>query len=281
MFFVAYGLAPRSACAATVVWMKKRVDTVIADQGLAPSRSAAARSVRAGQVRVGSDGPVLVRPSDLVETDADLVVTGGDAYVSRGGEKLANALDALPALDPAGRTCLDIGASTGGFTDCLLQRGAKQVMALDVGHGQLDWRLRNDERVRVVEDFNARELSPDLFDLQPDLVTVDVSFISLTKILAPVASSAAAGFDLLAMVKPQFELGRKRVGRGGVVRDPADRAEAILMVAEAARAEGLHVRGFAASGLTGPKGNRETFIWCDRDGPEPDSLESALAEVEV
>lgn len=261
--------------------MKKRVDTVIADRGLAPSRSAAARSVRAGQVRVGSDGPVLLRPSDLVETDADLVLTGGDAYVSRGGEKLANALDALPGLDPSGRTCLDIGASTGGFTDCLLQRGAKQVMALDVGHGQLDWRLRNDERVRVVEDFNARELSPDLFDLQPDLVTVDVSFISLTKILAPIVASAAQAFDLLAMVKPQFELGRKRVGRGGVVRDPAARAEAVLMVAEAARTEGLHVRGFAASGLTGPKGNRETFIWCDREGPEPDSLESALSEVEV
>jgi len=281
VFSVAGGIAPRGACVATVVWMKKRVDTVIADRGLAPSRSAAARSVRAGQVRVGSDGPVLLRPSDLVETDADLVVTGGDAYVSRGGEKLANALDALPGLDPAGRTCLDIGASTGGFTDCLLQRGAKQVMALDVGHGQLDWRLRNDDRVRVVEDFNARELSPDLFDRQPDLVTMDVSFISLTKILAPVVSSAADAFDLLAMVKPQFELGRKRVGRGGVVRDPAARAEAVLMVAEAARAEGLHVRGFAASGLTGPKGNRETFIWCDREGPEPDSLESALSEVEV
>ena len=281
MFSVACGIAPRGACVATVVWMKKRVDTVIADRGLAPSRSAAARSVRAGQVRVGSDGPVLLRPSDLVETDADLVLTGGDAYVSRGGEKLANALDALPGLDPSGRTCLDIGASTGGFTDCLLQRGAKQVMALDVGHGQLDWRLRNDERVRVVEDFNARELSPDLFDLQPDLVTVDVSFISLTKILAPVVASAAQAFDLLAMVKPQFELGRKRVGRGGVVRDPAARAEAVLMVAEAARTEGLHVRGFAASGLTGPKGNRETFIWCDREGPEPDSLESALSEVEV
>lgn len=281
MFSVACGIAPRGACVATVVWMKKRVDTVIADRGLAPSRSAAARSVRAGQVRVGSDGPVLLRPSDLVETDADLVLTGGDAYVSRGGEKLANALDALPGLDPSGRTCLDIGASTGGFTDCLLQRGAKQVMALDVGHGQLDWRLRNDERVRVVEDFNARELSPDLFDLQPDLVTVDVSFISLTKILAPIVASAAQAFDLLAMVKPQFELGRKRVGRGGVVRDPAARAEAVLMVAEAARTEGLHVRGFAASGLTGPKGNRETFIWCDREGPEPDSLESALSEVEV
>lgn len=281
MFSVACGIAPRGACVATVVWMKKRVDTVIADRGLAPSRSAAARSVRAGQVRVGSDGPVLLRPSDLVETDADLVLTGGDAYVSRGGEKLANALDALPGLDPSGRTCLDIGASTGGFTDCLLQRGAKQVMALDVGHGQLDWRLRNDERVRVVEDFNARELSPDLFDLRPDLVTVDVSFISLTKILAPIVASAAQAFDLLAMVKPQFELGRKRVGRGGVVRDPAARAEAVLMVAEAARTEGLHVRGFAASGLTGPKGNRETFIWCDREGPEPDSLESALSEVEV
>lgn len=268
-------------CAATVLLMKKRVDTVIAERGLAPSRSAAARSVRAGQVRVGSDGPVLVRPSDLVETDADLVVAGGDVYVSRGGEKLANALDALPGLDPSGRTCLDIGASTGGFTDCLLQRGAEQVMALDVGHGQLDWRLRNDERVRVVEDFNAREMAPEMFDIRPDFVTVDVSFISLRKLLAPIVASAAEEFDLLAMVKPQFELGRKRVGRGGVVRDPDDRTEAVLMVAEAARSEGLHVRGFSSSGLTGPKGNRETFIWCDRNGSEPDSLEAALAEVEI
>lgn len=261
--------------------MKKRVDTVIAERGLAPSRSAAARSVRAGQVRVGVDGPVLVRPSDLVELDADLVVDSGDSYVSRGGQKLANALDALPELDPTGRICLDVGASTGGFTDCLLRRGAKRVMALDVGHGQMDWGLRNDDRVAVVEDFNAREMTPAMFDLRPDLVTVDVSFISLRKLLSPIASAGSEDFDLLAMVKPQFELGRKRVGRGGVVRDPGDRAEAVLMVAEAARSEGLKVRGFAASGLTGPKGNRETFIWCDRVGPEPESLEAALAEVEV
>ena len=261
--------------------MKKRVDTVIAERGLAPSRSAAARSVRAGQVRIGPDGPVLVRPSDLVAVDADLVVEGGDAFVSRGGQKLANAIDALPGVDPTGRTCLDIGASTGGFTDCLLQRGAKRVMALDVGHGQLDWRLRNDERVVVVEDFNAREMTPGMFDIRPDLVTVDVSFISVRKLLGPITHSVAEDADLLVMVKPQFELGRKRVGRGGVVRDPANRAEAVIMVAEAGIEEGLSVQGFAASGLTGPKGNRETFIWFDREGPGLDSLPASLAEIEV
>lgn len=261
--------------------MRKRVDTVIAERGLAPSRSAAARSVRAGQVRVGSDGPVLLRPSDLVDTEADLVVESADSYVSRGGRKLANALDALPDLDPSGRTCLDIGASTGGFTDCLLRRGAERVMALDVGHGQLDWGLRNDERVTVVEDFNAREMTPEMFDIRPDFVTVDVSFISLRKLLAPIAGAASEDLDLLAMVKPQFELGRKRVGRGGVVRDPQDRAEAVLMVVEAARALGLRVRGFASSGLTGPKGNRETFVWLNRSGPELDSIESSLEGVEV
>lgn len=281
MFLVAGPFADVSRCAATVVVMKKRVDTVIAERGLAPSRSAAARSVRAGQVRIGSDGPVLVRPSDLVAVDADLVVEGGDAFVSRGGEKLANALDALPGLDPTGRICLDIGASTGGFTDCLLQRGAGRVMALDVGHGQLDWRLRNDDRVTVVEDFNARELAPEMFDLRPDFVTVDVSFISVRKLLGPISRCVSEEADLMVMVKPQFELGRKRVGRGGVVRNPEDRAEAIIEVAEAGRAEGLRVRGFAASGLTGPKGNRETFIWFDRSGPEPDSLSAALAGIEV
>lgn len=281
MFFVAGCFADVQRRAATVVLMKKRVDAVIAERGLAPSRTAAARSVRAGLVRIGADGPVLVRPSDLVAVDADLIVEGGDEFVSRGGQKLANALDALPELLPEGRTCLDIGASTGGFTDCLLQRGAERVMALDVGHGQLDWRLRNDERVTVVEDFNARELAPEMFDELPDFVTVDVSFISVRKLLAAISNSADQQADFLVMVKPQFELGRKRVGRGGVVRDPADRAEAVISVAEAGRDEGLRVRGFAPSGLTGPKGNRETFIWFDRSGSEPESLAGALEEIEV
>lgn len=205
----------------------------------------------------------------MVPTDADLVVETSEPFVSRGGRKLANALDVFGDLEVEGRRCLDVGASTGGFTDCLLQRGAAAVMALDVGHGQLDWTLRNDDRVSVVEHFNARELSPDLFDHLPELVVVDVSFISLEKIIEPIVSSAARKFDLLTMVKPQFELGPRRIGRGGVVRDRQDREEAIEGIARALGSAGMAIRGFAPSGLTGPNGNRETFIWSSRGSGSP------------
>ena len=188
----------------------------------------------------------------------------GRDYVSRGGVKLANALDAL-AIDVTGRDCVDVGASTGGFTDCLLQRGASRVIALDVAHGQLDWNLRQDARVHVIERTNAREINPGDLPFEPSLATVDLSFISLVKVLPAVAGSLAAEAELLAMVKPQFELGQKRV-RGGVVRDAADRREALLAVAEAAAELGLAVRGFASSGLPGPKGNRETFLWAGASG---------------
>lgn len=254
-----------------------RADTLLAERGLSPSRTAAARSVRAGRVRIGADGPYLVRPSELVPESADLRVEGEDEFVSRGGFKLANALEAF-GIDPSGRRSLDVGASTGGFTDCLLRRGADRVVALDVGYGQLAASLREDPRVEVLERSNARELTSESLSLRPDLVVVDVSFISLTKVLGPVVSVAAESVDLLAMVKPQFELGRARVGRGGVVRNPADRAEAVVGVAEAGRGLGLSVRGFASSGLPGPKGNLETFIWFDRGGPEPDDLRAAVEE---
>jgi 23S rRNA (cytidine1920-2'-O)/16S rRNA (cytidine1409-2'-O)-methyltransferase len=257
---------------------KSRIDAVLADRGLFPSRSAAAGAVRAGEVRVGQDGPVAVRPSQLVEPDASLIVDEGPRYVSRGGTKLENALGAL-GVDVAGRDCLDVGASTGGFTDCLLQRGAERVAAVDVAFGQLDVRMRQDPRVHTIERLNARELTPADLPFAPSLATVDVSFISLTKVLPAVTRCLAPGGEILAMVKPQFELGRERVGRG-VVRDAADRREAILKVAHAARELGLPVRGFASSGLPGPKGNRETFVWCGGVGPEVEDLEAAVAAAE-
>ena len=234
--------------------------------------------MRAGEVRVGVDGPVALRPSQLVDPGAELLVDAGRRFVSRGGTKLENALEAL-AIDVAGRDCLDVGASTGGFTDCLLQRGAARVAAVDVAYGQLDRKLREDPRVTVVERLNARELRPADLPFAPSLATVDVSFISLTKVLPAIAACLALGGELLAMVKPQFELGRERVGRG-VVRDDADRHEAILAVAAVAAELGLPVRGFAPSGLPGPKGNRETFVWAGGEGEALGDLESALAEAE-
>ena len=257
---------------------KGRIDAVLAERGLFPSRSAAAGAVRAGEVRVGEDGPIALRPSQLVDPDADFRVQQGRRFVSRGGIKLDNAIAALN-LDPGGRDCLDVGASTGGFTDCLLQRGAARVIALDVAYGQIDQGIREDPRVTVIERLNARALSPAALPFRPELATVDVSFISLAKVLPSVAACLAPGGEVLAMVKPQFELSRERV-RKGVVRDAGDRHEAILSVAAAAADLGLPVRGVASSGLPGPKGNRETFLWCGGDGAPMADLEAAIAEVD-
>jgi 23S rRNA (cytidine1920-2'-O)/16S rRNA (cytidine1409-2'-O)-methyltransferase len=257
---------------------KARIDAVLAERGLFPSRSAAAGAVRAGEVRLGEDGPLALRPSQLVDPGADLRLAQGPRFVSRGGVKLDNAIEAL-GIDITGRDCLDVGASTGGFTDCLLQRGAARVVALDVAYGQIDLRMREDPRVTVVERLNARALAPADLPYRPDLATVDVSFISLAKVLPAVASCLKPGGEVLAMVKPQFELGRERV-RKGVVRDAADRHEAILAVAGAAGELGLPVRGFASSGLPGPKGNRETFVWCGGDGEPLADLEAAIRAVD-
>ena len=257
---------------------KARIDAVLAERGLFPSRSAAAGAVRAGEVRIGQDGPVALRPSQLVEPEAALVVDSGPRYVSRGGIQLDNALEAL-GIAVSGRECLDVGASTGGFTDCLLQRGASRVAAVDVAYGQIDAGLRGDERVTVIERLNARAMEPAALPFAASLATVDVSFISLAKVLPAVARCLAPGGEVLAMVKPQFELGRERVGRG-VVRDAADRREAILAVATAATELGLPVRGFASSGLPGPKGNRETFVWCGGEGAPLADLEAAVLAVE-
>jgi 23S rRNA (cytidine1920-2'-O)/16S rRNA (cytidine1409-2'-O)-methyltransferase len=258
---------------------RRRIDTLLAERGLAASRTSAAESVRAGRVRIGGDGPVALRPSQLVPDDADLLIAEPPPFVSRGGVKLANALDALD-IDVAGLDCLDVGASTGGFTDCLLKRGAARVIALDVAYGQLDLRLREDERVSVIERVNARSLEAATLPYLPQLITVDVSFISLAKVLPALARCLGEGGRILALVKPQFELGRGRVGKGGVVRAAEDRREALLSVAHAAQEAGLAVLGFASSGLPGPKGNRETFIHCDLAGPGVEGLEEAVGEVE-
>jgi 23S rRNA (cytidine1920-2'-O)/16S rRNA (cytidine1409-2'-O)-methyltransferase len=258
--------------------MSTRADTLLAERGIVSSRSVAAKEIRAGRVRLGSDGPLVDKPSQLLEDDADLLLAEARRFVSRGGIKLANALDEL-AIDPTGLECLDVGASTGGFTDCLLQRGATRVIALDVAHGQLDWGLRNDERVVVIERLNGREVSAADLPFAPALATIDVSFISVAKVMPAVARVIAEGGSILAMVKPQFELGRQRVGRGGVVRDPAARREAILGVAEAAGPLGLSVAGVAPSGLPGPKGNVETFLWLRAGEPIAD-LEAAVLAAE-
>ena len=213
-------------------------------------------------MRIGHGGELAAKPSQLVPADAELSVDSAPRYVSRGGLKLENALDVLE-LDIEGRLCLDVGASTGGFTDCLLARGASRVIALDVGHGQLDWGLRNDDRVEVIERVNARELDPADLPFAPDVATIDVSFISLTKVLPAVAACVAVEADILAMVKPQFELEPRLVGKGGVVRSAADRQRAIDGVADAALELELTVRGLAPSGLPGPKGNLESFLWLE------------------
>ena len=260
---------------------KVRLDTLLTQRGLFESRARAAASVMAGEVRVGTAGERAAKPGQLVAEDAVVAVDERPRYVSRGGTKLANALDAT-GVDPAGRLALDVGASTGGFTDCLLQRGADHVVAVDVAYGELHWSLRTDERVTVRERTNARALEPGALPYAPDLVVADVSFISLTKVLPAVLGCVAGRFDALAMVKPQFEVGRERVGKGGVVRDAADRRDALVTVAEAARAAGAGVLGFASSGLPGPKGNRETFVWLGEPGRPGavDDLEAAAREVE-
>jgi 23S rRNA (cytidine1920-2'-O)/16S rRNA (cytidine1409-2'-O)-methyltransferase len=256
-----------------------RLDSLLAERGLFASRTRAAAAVLAGHVHVGPGRARAAKPGQLVDADVELAVDAPPPFVSRGGVKLTNALDAL-GVEVEGRRALDVGASTGGFTDCLLQRGAEHVVALDVAYGELDWRLRGDERVTVVERTNARELRCELLPYPPDLIVVDVSFISLTKVLPAVLGCAAERFDCLAMVKPQFEVGRGRVGKGGVVREEALRREAVASVADAARAAGASVLGFAPSGLPGPAGNRETFVWLG-EGARDSVPDDALAEAEV
>ena len=238
---------------------KMRLDALLAQRGLFETRSRAAASVLAGEVRIGAHGARATKPGALVATDVELTVDEVPRFVSRGGIKLANALSAS-GLEVAGRRCLDIGASTGGFTDCLLAGGAAAVVALDVAYGELSWKLRGDPRVTVIERFNARELRRDALPYAPEVIVADLAFISLRTVLGAVLACAAPRFDALCLVKPQFEVGRGLVGRGGVVRDGALRRGALLDVATAARDLGASVRGFFPSGLPGPKGNIETFV---------------------
>jgi 23S rRNA (cytidine1920-2'-O)/16S rRNA (cytidine1409-2'-O)-methyltransferase len=240
---------------------RKRLDLVLVERGLYESRSKAAAAVIAGAVRLGPGGERAAKPGMPVAADAKIEVYERPRYVSRGGLKLERALGSF-GISPAGRLCLDVGASTGGFTDCLLKGGAARVASVDVAYGELDWRIREDPRVDVIERVNARSLEPGRLPFAPDLIVIDVSFIGLAKVLPAAVRCAAARFDLLALVKPQFELGRGRVGKGGVVREPGDRLEALLTVGQTALGLGLAVQGFCSSGLPGPAGNLESFVWC-------------------
>jgi 23S rRNA (cytidine1920-2'-O)/16S rRNA (cytidine1409-2'-O)-methyltransferase len=235
---------------------KQRLDLTLVERGLAPTREKARALILAGDVLI--DGNVEARAGALVAPETDVAVAKPARFVSRGGEKLDHALEHF-ALDVSGRVAMDVGASTGGFTDCMLQRGASKVYAVDVGYGQLDSRLRADARVVVMERTNARDLTS--LPERPSLATVDASFISLTKVLPAVVALLAPGADIVALVKPQFEAERGEVDRRGVVRDPLVRAAAVGRVAWWCVNHGLRVRGVALSPLAGPKGNRELFLW--------------------
>ncbi len=250
--------------------MKKRLDVLLVERGLADSRAQAQALVLAGRV------PGYAKPGTPVDEAAELDVSAPPPYVSRGGEKLAHALDAF-GVDPAGRDCVDVGASTGGFTDVLLQRGAARVAAIDVGYGQLHERLRGDPRVTVFERTNARKLRE--LPFAPELVVCDVSFIGLRLALPPVLALAKPGWEAVVLVKPQFEAGRAEVGKGGVVRAVEVRRRVVREVAEAALHWGGATAGAVDSGLPGPKGNRETFLHLvHRERPQlPDDIDDQIA----
>jgi 23S rRNA (cytidine1920-2'-O)/16S rRNA (cytidine1409-2'-O)-methyltransferase len=238
--------------------MKIRLDTLLVERGLAVSRERARALVLARHVRV--NGVVVPKAGTAGPADADIALIQPDhPYVGRGGVKLAHALDAW-AIPVAGRDALDIGASTGGFTDVLLRRGARSVVALDVGHGQLDWGLRNDARVVVLEGVNARTLTPDVLAHLVDIVTIDVSFISLRLILPAVPALLRPGADLVVLVKPQFEAGRDEVGRKGIVRDPAVHERVLVEITDAAAAVGLRRVAALPSPITGATGNQEFLV---------------------
>jgi 23S rRNA (cytidine1920-2'-O)/16S rRNA (cytidine1409-2'-O)-methyltransferase len=267
--------APRKAPQA-LPKAKERLDVALVARGLTETREKAARLILAGQVVV--DGHRTDKAGTLVARAAVVEVTARQKFVSRGGDKLSPVLDAF-AVSPAGRICLDVGASTGGFTQCLLDRGAVRVYAVDVGHGQLDARLRSDGRVVVMEKTNARNLTPVAFADAPDLATVDVSFISLEKVLPAIFGVLTAHGEVVALVKPQFEVGKGLVGKGGVVRDSAHHHAVLSRVARFAVLHGWHVRGVAASALLGPKGNREFFLHLTKTGRTLSDLDALIARV--
>ncbi|ADG78989.1 Hemolysin A OS=Tsukamurella paurometabola (strain ATCC 8368 / DSM / CCUG 35730 / CIP 100753/ JCM 10117 / KCTC 9821 / NBRC 16120 / NCIMB 702349 / NCTC 13040)OX=521096 GN=Tpau_2383 PE=3 SV=1 [Tsukamurella paurometabola] len=246
-----------------------RLDAELVRRGMARSREQARELIESGRVTVNKQvarkAANQIDPADPVHVTA---VAGEIDWASRGAHKLIGALDAFPDVTVAGRRCLDAGASTGGFTDVLLHRGAERVYAVDVGYGELVWRLRDDARVTVMDRTNVRTLEPGALDGPVDLVVGDLSFISLSLVLPAMAACTAVGADLLPMIKPQFEVGKGNVGSGGVVRDPQLRASAVLAVARTAADHGLRTRGVTYSPLPGPSGNVEYFLWLRReDGP--------------
>jgi 23S rRNA (cytidine1920-2'-O)/16S rRNA (cytidine1409-2'-O)-methyltransferase len=259
---------------------RARLDAELVRRGLARSREQAVALVYAGRVLVA--GQPARKPATAIDAGTPVEVTqppGEPDYVSRGGHKLAGALEAFADLAVAGRRCLDAGASTGGFTDVLLRRGAREVVAVDVGYGQLAWALRTDRRVRVLDRVNARALTPDGIGGPVDLTVADLSFIPLALVLPALVACTTPDGDLVPMVKPQFEVGRDRVGAGGVVRDPVLRAEAVAAVAAAAAQLGLGAAGVVASPLPGPSGNVEYFLWLRPGAPqaEREMIEAAVA----
>jgi 23S rRNA (cytidine1920-2'-O)/16S rRNA (cytidine1409-2'-O)-methyltransferase len=238
---------------------KERLDKLLVERGLCESRTRAQALILAGEVVVGDHA--VSKPGTLIDRAAAIrLKAGAQPYVSRGGLKLRGALDAF-AVQVEGAVCLDVGASTGGFTDCLLQAGAARVYALDVGYGQLAWSLAHDPRVVVMDRQNIRKLEPGQIPEPIDLAVADCSFISLVKVLPHLPAVLRAGADVIALVKPQFEVGRERVGKGGVVRDDEARREALASVEQAARALGFEVRGHLASPIAGREGNREWLLW--------------------
>jgi len=259
---------------------RARLDAELVRRGMVRSRVQAADLIAAGRVQVS--GQAAAKAATQVGQDAAITIRqsdSGEDYVSRGGQKLAGAFKAFSELEVAGRRCLDAGASTGGFTDALLRAGAAHVVAVDVGYGQLAWSLRSNSRVTVLDRVNVRTLQPGQVDPPPELVTADLSFISLSHVLPALIGSAAPDADFVVLVKPQFEVGKGKVGAGGVVRDPELRASAVAAVAGGALDLGLGVCGVTASPLPGPAGNVEYFLWLRRGAPALDDgdLRAAIA----
>jgi 23S rRNA (cytidine1920-2'-O)/16S rRNA (cytidine1409-2'-O)-methyltransferase len=255
---------------------RRRIDAALVDRGLFESRERARAALLAGDVRV--NGAPVTKAGQLVDSDATIEVAARQRFVSRGGEKLAGALDVF-GCDVAGVRAVDVGASTGGFTDCLLQRGAASVVAIDVGYGQLAWSLRTDPRVTVVERTNIRAADPAELGAPFDLAVVDVSFISLRTVMPHVVALLGEEAEIIALVKPQFEAGKGRVGKRGVVKDPAVHAEVLQAARDAAEAAGLVVRGLTFSPIKGPEGNIEFWLWAARSGPsDPRSAQEVVDE---
>ena len=247
--------------------MRTRLDAELVRRGLARSREHAVDLIESRSVLVR--GIPASKPASQVDAETSITLAGArNDYVSRGGHKLAGALDAFSEISIQGRVALDAGASTGGFTDVLLKRGARKVIAVDVGYGQLAWELRQDSRVEIHDRTNVRTLSPEILSEAPDLVVADLSFISLTLVIPALMAVTKPDADFVIMVKPQFEVGRDKLGAGGVVRDPQLRRSAVREVATSARELGLGTVGVVASSLPGPSGNVEYFLWLKAGAPE-------------